>query len=147
VFVNAPRNEVLDAIRISGIGCVQLHGEEKPEDAEGYPIPVYKAFRVGQDFDSRILGQYKTSAYLLDTFVNGQHGGTRKTFDWRIAVDAKRYGRIILSGGITPENVLEAMRTVRPYAIDVNSGVESSPGRKDKARLQQLFATVRQLSE
>ncbi len=143
VFVNAPRNKILDVIRITGIGCLQLHGDEKPGDAEGYSIPVYKAFHVGHDFDIKMLGHYKTSAYLLDTFVNGQHGGTSRIFDWQVAVDAKRYGRIILSGGITPENVSEAVRVVNPYAVDVNSGVESSPGKKDKSRIRQFFSAIR----
>jgi phosphoribosylanthranilate isomerase len=118
VFVNAPREEVLRTIHETGIGCVQLHGEDE-------------------------LRRYHVGAYLLDAHVEGWRGGTGRTFDWEIACRAKRFGNIVLSGGITPENVVDAVRTVRPYAIDISSGVEISPGRKDRQKLLQLFANIR----
>jgi phosphoribosylanthranilate isomerase len=145
VFVDTPQNEIFHMIKQTGIVCVQLHGNESPQELSGYPVPIFKSFRVGNNFDVSILRQYPASAFLLDTFVDGTLGGTGKTFDWKIAIAAKAHGPIILAGGLSPDNIAEAVRTVRPYAVDVNSGVESAPGKKDKKKLQQLFANIRQL--
>ncbi|MDH3253124.1 MAG: phosphoribosylanthranilate isomerase [Ignavibacteria bacterium] len=127
---------------MSGVRCLQLHGEEGPGDTTGYRLPVIKAFRVGPEFSSTLLQTYSASAYLLDTFLPGRHGGTGTTFDWTIVQGARQFGRIILSGGLTPGNVREAVRRTEPYAIDVNSGVESEPGRKDRRKIIDLFTAV-----
>jgi phosphoribosylanthranilate isomerase len=108
-------------------------------------VPVYKSFRVGEDFEPGMLSRFKTSAYLLDAFAGSHHGGTGKSFDWRLAREAKKHGRIILAGGITPDNVADAVRIVDPYAVDVNSGVESSPGKKDHLKINQLFIALDEL--
>lgn len=139
VFVNARREEILDVVHRSGIRCLQLHGEETPEETVGFSLPVCKAFRVSGKFRVEELTRYRTSAYLLDAYLDGTHGGTGKEFDWRIAVEAKKYGRVILSGGLAPHNVDRAVAMVDPYAIDVNSGVESAPGVKDRKKLYALF--------
>ncbi len=81
----------------------------------------------------------------MDTYIEGIPGGTGKTFDWKIAADAKAYGRIILAGGLTPENITDAVKIVQPYAVDVNSGIESAPGKKDKDKLEKLFRIMRTL--
>jgi phosphoribosylanthranilate isomerase len=146
VFVDAPRSKILQTIHHTGIQVVQLHGNEKPRDLEDIPVPVIKAFRIGRGFDIRTLGTYSAGAYLLDTFLPGIPGGTGKTFDWEIAVKAKAFGPVILSGGITPANVAEATRRVRPYAIDVSSGVESSRGIKDPEKIRHLFNVVRSVN-
>ena len=143
IFVDVPQQEIIGVIEQTGIKCVQLHGNETPKQLAGFPVPVYKSFRVYSSFNLEILRRYKGSAYLLDTKISGKLGGTGQTFDWEIAVKAKEYGRIILAGGLNPENVLEAIRKIQPYAIDVNSGVESAPGKKDKNKLEQLFKTIR----
>jgi len=143
VFVNEARGDVLATIGQTGIRCLQFHGEERPSDTAGYPVPVIKAFHVDEEFDPTVMASYRLPAYLLDTSVAGMHGGTGRTFDWRKALEASHYGRIILSGGITPENAAIASRTVRPYAIDVNSGVESSAGIKDAQRIRDLFENLR----
>ena len=143
VFVNAPREEVLGVINDIGLGCIQLHGDETPLETQGFPVPVWKAFSVRPNFDPGELKRFPVAAYLLDAYAKGLRGGTGQTFDWSIAQDAKRFGRIVLSGGITPENVIEAIRSAQPYAIDVNSGVEVSPGKKDKQKLHRLFATIK----
>ena len=143
VFVNASRGEILKTLETTGIQCLQLHGEETPADVEGYPLPVYKAFRVGPGFDPGLLGDFRIQACLLDAFVKSAHGGTGQTFDWGVAVRAKRYTRVILSGGITPDNVGAAIRRVRPYAVDVSSGVETAPGIKDRAKIIRLVEAVR----
>jgi phosphoribosylanthranilate isomerase len=143
VVAGAEHDEILELIDETGICCVQLHGNESPKQLAKFPVPVYKSFRVDKEFDLETLRRYKGSAYLLDTQVDGTLGGTGKTFDWEIAVEAKAYGRIILAGGLNPENILEAIQKVQPYAVDVNSGVESMPGKKDRNKLEQLFKNIR----
>jgi len=143
VFVNAPRETIMRTIEATGIRCLQLHGDEPPEAVEGYPVPVIKSFRVGDRFATDILRTYDVAACLLDAAVPGLHGGTGRTFDWEIARRAAAAGRIILSGGITPANIARAVREVRPYAIDLSSGVESSPGIKERSKIRELFENLR----
>jgi phosphoribosylanthranilate isomerase len=145
VVADTVHEDILELIDETGICCVQLHGNESPKQLAKFPVPVYKSFRVDKEFNLEILQRYKGSAYLLDTYVDGTLGGTGKTFDWDIAVKAKEFGRIILAGGLTPENIAEAVKKVQPYAVDVNSGVESAPGKKDKNKLEKLFKTMRSL--
>jgi phosphoribosylanthranilate isomerase len=142
VFVDSPTEEILSIIEISGIQCVQLHGDETLSEYSKLNIPVIKSFRVDEHFHVDRLLQFPATAYLLDAFVTGTMGGTGKTFDWNIALAAKAYGRIILAGGLTPENISDAIIKVKPYGIDISSGVESEPGKKDKQKLQQLFAAL-----
>ena len=144
VFADTPREEIYKTIEQTGISCVQLHGNELPGQVSNYPLPVYKSFRVDKYFMLDTLQKYKGVAYLLDTFVDGALGGTGKTFDWSIAVAAKEYGRIILAGGLNPDNISEAVGIVQPYAVDINSGVESAPGIKDRKKLEHLFDNIRQ---
>ncbi len=143
VFVNEARADVLAAIELTKIRCLQFHGEEPPADTLDYPVPVIKSFRVSDEFDPSVIGAYSLPAYLLDASVGGMRGGTGKTFDWGKAKEASAFGRIILSGGITPENAALASRTVRPYAMDLSSGVESSPGIKDRRKIRELFENLR----
>lgn len=145
VVADLTHEDILDLIEETRIGCVQLHGNESPKELAKFPIPVYKSFRINKEFNLETLRWYKGSAYLLDTHVDGTLGGTSKTFDWEIAIAAKAYGRIILAGGLTPENIAEAVKKVQPYAVDVNSGVESAPGKKDKNKLERLFKEIRSL--
>jgi phosphoribosylanthranilate isomerase len=145
VFVNWPAEAVAALAGALRLGAVQLHGEETPrvvgQLAGAYP--VVKAFRARADFRPARLRRYRrAAAFLLDGFRQRLRGGTGRQFDWRIAERAKRYGRIILAGGLGPENVAEAILAVRPFAIDVCSGVEARPGRKDPARLRELFRQV-----
>ncbi len=145
VVMNRSREAVNVLIEQTGIKCIQFHGKEDPEDIQGYSVPVYKAFRVGGAFDVSTLKRYGGNAYLLDAYVEGEPGGTGKVLNWDIALEAKQYGRIILAGGIRPENVVEAVQYVQPYAIDVNSGVESAPGKKDHGKLLELFSALQQV--
>lgn len=147
VFADMAYNDILEIIDRTGIGCVQLHGEETPKQLANYPVPVYKSFRVDARFHPEILRRYKGSAYLLDTKTPGALGGTGQTFDWDGAIKAKEYGRIILAGGLNPENIVKAARIVQPYAADVNSGVEERPGKKDPAKLKLLFENLRQIKD
>jgi phosphoribosylanthranilate isomerase len=144
VFVNPPHTEVREAVRLSGIGAVQLHGEEPPADAIGHAVRVIKAHRVRPGFDAALLAQYDVDAHLLDAFVDGMHGGTGQVFDWSIAKDASQHARVILSGGLRPENVAGAIDQVRPMAVDVSSGVERAAGIKDHARVRQFVRNARE---
>lgn len=145
VFADATKDEIREIVYHTHVNCLQLHGSETPEFAKDFDIPVIKSFRVTNGFNTSILSKYTVSAFLLDTFVKDQLGGTGKTFDWNIAIEAKKYGRIILAGGLNEYNVLEAIKTVQPYAIDVNSGAESTPGKKDVEKLKRLFDIIGKL--
>jgi phosphoribosylanthranilate isomerase len=147
VFVDAPEEEILSIIEQTGISCVQLHGNESAADYSKTNIPVIKAFRVDEHFNAEKLEEFPTSAYLLDTYVKGTRGGTGKTFDWDIAVKAKAFGQIILAGGLSTENIGEAIKKVQPYGVDISSGVESLPGKKDKRKLQGLFNAIHSSGE
>lgn len=145
VFADMAYDSIFEIINQTSISCVQLHGEETREQLAHYPVPVYKSFRVDSSFDPEILRRYKGSTFLLDTKISGELGGTGQTFDWEIAVKAKVYGRIILAGGLKTENIMEAVRVVQPYAVDVNSGVEKRPGKKDRTKLKTLFEQLKQV--
>ena len=147
VFVNSSRQKVQRIIEVAGIHAIQFHGEETPDDLRGYPLPAYKAFRVDEHFDLTALRPYVNETILLDTFVDGLRGGTGKMFNWETAIEAKKFGNVILSGGLKPETIVEAVQTVQPYAVDVNSGVESYPGKKDKTKLRELFTALRTTQE
>ncbi|MGB5875257.1 MAG: phosphoribosylanthranilate isomerase [Bacteroidota bacterium] len=143
VFVDAERSVVNDVIRECGIDTLQLHGQETPSETTGYPVRVVKGFRISGAADLESLSRYRVSAYLLDTYVPGLEGGTGKTFDWTLAGEARHFGRIILSGGLRDENVGEAIRTARPYAVDVSSGLENSPGKKSVEKMIRFVEAVR----
>ena len=150
VFVNWPPLVVDALARALHLHTVQLHGEESPEEvsALGQLRRVIKAVRVGRGFRPENLSRYRRAdGILLDGFARGLHGGTGRTLDWNLARAARRYGRIILAGGLTPENIAEAIRVAQPYAVDIASGVEARPGRKDPARLRDLFAAVNSVRE
>lgn len=145
VFVNWPPLVVDAMARAVRLGAVQLHGVESPgEVAElARKRRVIKAVTVKRGFRPASLSRYSAAdAILLDGFARGLHGGTGRTLDWSLARAAGRHARIILAGGLTPENIAEAIRAAEPYAVDVASGVEARPGRKDHAKLRALFAAV-----
>lgn len=146
VFVNSTIDEIQATIQTSKITRIQLHGDETPdfctELKKKTSLPIIKAFRVNSIEDIDTIKLYKNiiSAVLLDTFDKNQHGGTGKTFNWEIAKKAKEYEiPLILAGGINPDNILNAYAEVKPFAIDVSSGVEISPGIKDHEKLKNLF--------
>jgi phosphoribosylanthranilate isomerase len=144
VFVNAPEVFVSRAIAECGLNIVQFHGDESPEFCRLFPVMTLKAFRI-KDADSLSrLPDYKTDAWLLDAHVAGKPGGTGQTFNWDFAIAAQKLGRpIFLSGGLTPENVADAVRKVRPYAVDVSSGVEASPGKKDHGKVRAFIQAAK----
>ena len=147
VFVDEQIDTIKEICTFCEIHTVQLHGKEPPSylnDLKGYTI--IKAFRIGEEGDLKLLAHYKPHAFLLDSFVKGVMGGTGVTFKWEFARQAHKYGTIILSGGLTPENVKEAIHIVRPYAVDVSSGVESSPGKKDKVLMKRFIMHAKEES-
>jgi phosphoribosylanthranilate isomerase len=137
VFVNEQPEHIENIIATTGIDVVQLHGAESPEECR-LARRVIKAVRVDtlESLDPLISYREIVSAFLLDTFTSGLFGGTGKIFNWDIAVEAKQFGRIILAGGLTPDNVAEAVKRVRPYGVDVSSGIEFEQGRKDHKKMQ-----------
>jgi len=144
LFVNAEQQgleAIADGCRLN---LIQLHGDEPPALCVALSRRVIKAFRVKDESSLSRLSGYRVSAYLLDTYVKGAMGGTGKSFDWNLALKAKSYGRIILAGGLTPDNVASAVLQVRPYGVDVSSGVEASPGRKDPAKVKAFIRAVRE---
>lgn len=148
VFVNESPEKLLEITEMVGLDRVQLHGEESPSTVKriGRSVPVIKALRVRKSLRASELARFQdASAVLLDGFHAGQWGGTGRTFDWRFAQRAKKRGgaiKVFLAGGITPENVAEAIRTAKPYAVDVCSGVEAKPGKKDPKRLKSFMREV-----
>ena len=115
----------------NGFNTAQLHGDETPEYTMKIIFPWFKAFRVHSDFQLSIIRRYGQTRFLLDAYAKNTYGGTGKTFNWDIAIDAKQQGHLMLAGGLTPENAAEAVRKVKPDALDVCSGVERQPGVKD----------------
>jgi phosphoribosylanthranilate isomerase len=144
VFVNASTDRVVRAIGECGLNLLQFHGDETPEYCVQFGVMSMKAFRI-RDADSlRTLPEYATDAWLLDAYVADNPGGTGETFNWDLAVEARKLGRpIFLAGGLTPENVAEAIRKVQPYAVDVSSGVETAPGKKDPDKIRRFIAAAR----
>ena len=146
VFVNEPIESIQQVARSTGVDAIQLHGEETPElcDAlasEGFK--VIKAFRIKDQSSLDSLRSFSASAFLLDSYVPGQLGGTGAKFNWDLAIQAASFGTpIILAGGLEPENIRDAVSKVSPYGVDVSSGVESSPGKKDHARIQAFITAA-----
>ncbi len=139
VFVNEPRDRICQIADDIGLRALQLHGDETPEDCLGYDRPVIRALRVGTGFSEADIEPYASAgveSFLLDKDKEGFYGGTGETFDWGMAVMARSYGRIILSGGLTPFNVEESIQVVQPYAVDTGSGVEKEAGKKDHDKVR-----------
>jgi phosphoribosylanthranilate isomerase len=150
LFVNAKPAEINSLHAFVRFVAAQLHGDETPGIVSevSRTVPVIKAFRVAADFPLSTLDKYHDAfAFLIDGSRAGQFGGTGASADWNVARRAAAAHRIILAGGLTPENVGAAIRSVRPYAVDVASGVESKPGRKDHARMKEFIDEVRRAEE
>ena len=146
VFVNESRIE--DIARAAGVEALQLHGDESPEDCESLkPKYVIKAFQVSEDFDAGKIADYQVTAVMLDAAHKTLRGGTGQVFDWSVAKRVNDSGVLTyLAGGLSPENVGEAIEVVRPYAVDACSGVEREPGRKDTNRVRKFVHAVRSAS-
>jgi phosphoribosylanthranilate isomerase len=144
VFVDPAADEVMAAIQLCQLNLLQFHGAETPEFCAQFGVMTMKAFRVRGVDSLAALEAYHTDAFLLDSYVADKAGGTGETFNWDLALEAKKFGRpIFLAGGLTPQNVAEAVRKTQPFGVDVSSGVEASPGKKDARKMQDFIAAAR----
>jgi phosphoribosylanthranilate isomerase len=144
VFVNEEAARVRDLAARVGLDWVQLHGQEPPDYCRSLGRRVLKGFRIQDEKSLKDLEAYHgaVQALLLDTYKKGQTGGTGETFDWELARRAQSYGPIVLAGGLTAANVAQAIKTVQPQAVDVASGVEAAPGKKDPEKLKAFFSAI-----
>jgi phosphoribosylanthranilate isomerase len=144
VFVNAPADFVSRAIARCCLSLLQFHGDEPPEYCTQFGPMSMKAFRIRGAETLNELSKYKTDAWLLDAYSPEIRGGTGEKFDWDLAARAQEFGRpIFLAGGLTPENVAEAVRKVRPFGVDVSSGVEAAPGKKDHEKMRDFIRAAK----
>jgi len=143
VFVNQPRAEIHRIVSQTGVSIVQLHGEESPDFAAAMKRPVIKALRIEGKASLERMADFQVSAFLLDTPTAG-FGGSGQTFDWRLVRGAGKKGPVLLAGGLNPENVGAAVAQVRPYGVDVASGVESAPGLKDAKKLRRFMIAAKE---
>jgi phosphoribosylanthranilate isomerase len=144
VFVNPSEEFVFHAISECGLNLLQFHGSESPEFCTQFGLMSMKAFRMRDAETLKELPNYPTDAWLLDAYSAKQLGGTGEKFNWDLAIEAKKLGRpIFLAGGLTPDNVADAIRQVQPYAVDVSSGVELSPGKKDSEKVKAFIQAAK----
>ena len=143
VFVNETAEQINKIADRCNLDRVQLHGDESPAFCKKIRRRVIKAIRVKDIQSLKKLSDYPVSSFLLDTFSEDQYGGTGKVFDWNLAYPAKKYGPIILAGGLTPINVYQAIQMIQPYGVDVCSGVESQPGIKDHKKMKAFLKNVK----
>ena len=146
IFVNEHEDRIREIQQLACIPTVQFHGDESPEFCQRFGSHVIKAFQVRDKESLKAMAHYRVGAFLLDSYREGMRGGTGEAFDWHLAVVAKTFGKIILAGGLTPENVTEAVKLVQPYAVDVAGGVEKEKGIKDQAKVKKFINEVRRAS-
>ena len=146
VFVNEDPERVMSTAAVCGLDILQFHGDEPAAYCGGFEGRVVKALRLASRDDLAALSEYSNivDGLLLDTQVEGKIGGTGITFDWQLAIEAKKHGLVILAGGLNPENIDAAVKMVKPYAVDASSGLERSPGVKDHGKMAQFIERVRQ---
>lgn len=144
VFADAEPEEVFSAMHKCGLNLLQFHGRETPDYCRQFGMMTIKAFRIRDAESLREIPSYPTDAYLFDSYVPDKPGGTGETFNWELAVQGMEFGKpVFLAGGLTPHNVADAVRKVRPFGVDVSSGVEFSPGKKDPQKMRAFIAAVR----
>ena len=143
IFASNDAAKIKSIIDQCRLDAVQLHADVTPEFCRNLDKKVIKAVRVKDVSSLSILSDYDVNAFLLDTYVEGKMGGTGEVFDWDLALRAKHYGPIIVAGGLNPGNVAQAVRRVKPYGIDVGSGVESRSGRKDPDKIRKFIDAVK----
>lgn len=142
VFVNHKPDDVKRIIDQTGINVIQLHGNEKPDACNHDSVKVWKAIRIVNRNELSMLNEYSVDAFVFDTYHKKLYGGTGKTGNWQLARKASEKYKVILSGGLYPGNIADAISTVNPFGVDINSGIESAPGKKDKQKLLQLFTKI-----
>jgi len=144
VFVNDDAALVTQAIAECGLNLLQFHGNETSDFCTQFGVMSLKAVRVRDAESLKGLEDFQTDGFLLDAYAKSGLGGTGETFNWNLAVEAQKFGKpIFLAGGLTPENVGAAVQQVHPFAVDVSSGVEAAPGKKDEVKVKAFIAAVR----
>lgn len=143
LFVNAHEDSVMAVLDETGIEVLQFHGDETPDYVSSFSQRTIKALRIKDEKSLSYIHNYDVNAILADAYSPDAYGGTGQTFNWKLLSSLQSSERIILAGGLGPENVAEAIRKVRPYAVDVSSGVEASPGVKDHDKLRRFIEEVR----
>jgi len=143
LFVNAASDDVNRTADLCGLDVVQLHGDETPEYCGQIARRVIKSFRIKDMASLDAINAYSVAGYLLDAWSPDAYGGTGRTFNWDVAEIAKRYGTVILAGGLDPDNIRQAVDRVKPYAVDASSGVEMAPGRKDPAKVRAFIGRAK----
>lgn len=143
LFVNEDAAKIQRIADQCHLDALQLHGDESPEFCKALNRKTIKAFRIKDESSLSQVPDYRVSAYHLDTYVKGKMGGTGLIFNWTLAEKTKKYGPVILAGGLNPRNVASAVQQVRPYGVDVSSGVEATPGRKAPAKVEAFIDAVR----
>lgn len=144
VFVNEPADSIRSIAAAARLDVVQLHGDEEPADVAALEhLRVWKALAVHEKFDAAELEAYPAEAFLLDAPAGDAYGGTGRQFPWAKAVEAKRFGKIIVAGGLDADNVAQAIREVDPWGVDSSSKLESKPGVKDAERVREYLAAAR----
>ncbi len=147
VFVNPSEDLVMRAIAECQLGLLQFHGDESSAFCTQFGMMSMKAIRVRDESSIDQLAQYETDAFLLDAYSKSGLGGTGEKFNWDLAKAAEKYQKpIFLAGGLTPENVADAVRQIRPFAVDVSSGVESAPGKKDPAKVAAFIKAAKSVA-
>jgi phosphoribosylanthranilate isomerase len=144
VFVNEKADEIIRVMEYCGLDMIQLHGDESPEFCREFTASqIIKAVELKNDDDLKHAYSYEVAALLVDSRHAGLYGGTGRKANWKLACRTKNKKPLILSGGLNEENIAEALQTVAPTALDINSGVESEPGKKDHAKLARIFDIIR----
>ena len=143
VFVNESTDTLESIMRETGMDLAQLHGDEMPESCKKITVPWFKAFRVSPDFQSQRIQDYGGETFLLDAYSKTHYGGSGQKIDWELASTVSAMGKLILAGGLAPENVADAVNKVRPWGVDVCSGVESEPGIKNLLKVKEFINNIR----
>lgn len=143
VFWDHPPGHVKAVARACGLRALQFHGEEPPEALADYGMPVIKTIKVEHSRDLDQMNGYRVAAFLLDSPARWSEGETRQPIQWELAREAAPRGRIILSAGLTPDTVAQAIRVAHPYGVDVNSGVEAMPGKKDPEKVRRFIRAAK----
>ena len=142
VFVNHKKEYINQAIQEVPLNVIQFHGDESPEICKQFDVPIIKAIQIKDEDSLSVMDEYIVNGFLLDTFLKDHYGGTGKAFDWSL-LNGQMETPIILSGGLNPNNISDAITFTKPSAVDVNSGVESSPGIKDHKKIKLLFERLK----
>ena len=143
VFVNEELDIIKSVTKELNLDYIQLHGDESPKFCNKMKVPVIKVFRVDNNFSSEVLDNYQVHAFLFDTYEKGRPGGTGENFNLDLIAGLKIETPIILSGGLNEGNIINGIKTIQPFAVDVNSGVESEPGIKDESKVSKLFNVLK----